>query len=48
LPWQDILAGNFGAFIWWVILAHLLGGFSQSMKQASSKARKERKEMYNQ
>ncbi len=40
---QDILAGHFGAFIWRVILAHLFGGFSQSMKQASFKAKEERK-----
>jgi hypothetical protein len=43
LPRQDILAGHFGAFIWWVILAHLFSGFSWSMKQASFKQRKEKK-----
>jgi hypothetical protein len=52
LPRQDTLAGHFGAFIWRVILAHSFGGFSQSMKQASFKAKKreeiEKKEMYNQ
>jgi hypothetical protein len=37
LPRQDILAGRFGAFIWRVILAHLVGGFSLSMEQASFK-----------
>ncbi len=32
-----------GKIFWRVILAHLFGGFSQSMKQANSKARKEKK-----
>ncbi len=42
LPRQDILAGHFLAFIWRVILAHLLSGFSQSMKQASFKEKKKK------
>jgi hypothetical protein len=49
LPQQDILADHVGAFIWRIILAHLFGGFSQSMKQASFKAKKRKEnEMYNQ
>jgi hypothetical protein len=42
-------AGCHGKIFWRVIFAHLFGGFSQLMKQASFKA-KERKEkkMYNQ
>jgi hypothetical protein len=43
MPWQDILAGHCGAFIWRIILAHLFGRFSQSMKQANYKASKKTK-----
>jgi hypothetical protein len=32
-----------GGFFWRVISAHLFGGFSQSMKQASFKAKEEKK-----
>ncbi len=40
---QASMARYFGAFIWRIILAHLFGGFSQSMKQASFKAKEEKK-----
>jgi hypothetical protein len=36
-------AGCHGKIFWRVILAHLFGGFSWSMKQASFKQRKEKK-----
>jgi hypothetical protein len=42
------LAGHFGGFIWRVILAHLLGGFSQVMKRKLLSKEREAKEMYNQ
>jgi hypothetical protein len=42
------LAGHFGGFIWRVILAHLLGGFSQVMKSKLLSKEREAKEMYNQ
>jgi hypothetical protein len=43
LPWQDILAGHFGAFIWRVFIFNETSGFQREEKKA-----KKRKEMYNQ
>jgi hypothetical protein len=43
ISWQDILAGHFGAFIWWVILAHLFCGFPQVMKKQAVEQRKKSK-----
>jgi hypothetical protein len=37
-----------GKIFWWVILAHLFGGFSRAMKKQAVEQKEKEKKMYNQ